>query len=78
MHLPFAIGAVGITERDIGLGLEDFFPSDNPTGRWATFRTQELAEEWSPFATFLFSKPFVKGVYVCNNFVTVTKELNYP
>ena len=44
----------------------------------ADFRTKELAEEWSPFAMFLFSKPFVKSVYVCNNFVTVTKELNYP
>ncbi len=44
----------------------------------ADFRTQELAEEWSPLATFLYSKPFVKSVYICNNFVTVTKELNYP
>ncbi len=44
----------------------------------ADFRTAELAEEWSPFATFLYSKPFVKSVYICNNFVTVTKELNYP
>ena len=44
----------------------------------ADFRTAELAEEWSPLATFLYSKPFVRGVYICNNFVTVTKELNYP
>ena len=43
----------------------------------ADFKTKELAEEWSPLATALFEKPFVKGVYICNNFVTVTKELNY-
>ena len=43
----------------------------------ADFKTRELAEEWSPLATALFEKPFVKGVYICNNFVTVTKELNY-
>ena len=44
----------------------------------ADFREQALAETWSPLATQLFEKPFVKGVYVCNNFVTVTKEMNYP
>ncbi len=43
----------------------------------ADFRERELAEEWSPLAVELFEKPFVKGVYVCNNFVTVTKEFNY-
>jgi NFU1 iron-sulfur cluster scaffold homolog, mitochondrial len=36
-----------------------------------------LAAEWSPLATALFDMPFVKGVYICNNFVTITKELNY-
>ena len=40
------IGIWGITERDIGLGLEDFFPSDNAAGRWATLRTEQLAS-WS-------------------------------
>jgi NFU1 iron-sulfur cluster scaffold homolog, mitochondrial len=43
----------------------------------ADFREQELAQEWSPLATALFGLPYVKGVYICNNFVTVTKELNY-
>jgi len=43
----------------------------------ADFREEELAKEWSPIATALFELPYVKGVYVCNNFVTVTKELNY-
>lgn len=43
----------------------------------ADFREEELAKEWSPIATTLFELPYVKGVYVCNNFVTVTKEFNY-
>jgi Fe-S cluster biogenesis protein NfuA len=43
----------------------------------ADFREEELAREWSPLATALFELPYVKGVYICNNFVTVTKELNY-
>lgn len=34
---------------------------------------QELAEEWSPLATALFEFEFVHGVYICNNFVTITK-----
>ncbi|HMQ08933.1 MAG TPA: NifU family protein [Saprospiraceae bacterium] len=44
----------------------------------ADFREVELAKEWSPLATELFSFPYVKGVYICNNFVTITKEFNYP
>jgi Fe-S cluster biogenesis protein NfuA len=43
----------------------------------ADFREEELAKEWSPLATELFEMPFVKGVYICNNFVTITKEFNY-
>ena len=43
----------------------------------ADFRTPDLTEEWSPLACELFSFPYVKGVYICNNFVTVTKEMNY-
>lgn len=35
---------------------------------------QELAQEWSPLATALFEFDYVKGVYICNNFVTVTKD----
>lgn len=43
----------------------------------ADFREEELAREWSQLASELFDKPFVNGVYICNNFVTVTKEMNY-
>src|SRR5690606_14954238 len=43
----------------------------------ADFREEALAREWSPLATSLFEMPFVKGVYISNNFVTVTKEMNY-
>lgn len=43
----------------------------------ADFREEELAKEWSPLATALFEQPFVKGVYICNNFVTITKEFNF-
>jgi NFU1 iron-sulfur cluster scaffold homolog, mitochondrial len=43
----------------------------------ADFRDEALAKEWSPLAEYLFTQPWVKGVYICNNFVTVTKEPNY-
>ena len=43
----------------------------------ADFREEELAREWSPIAAALFDQPYTKGVYVCNNFVTITKEINY-
>ncbi len=43
----------------------------------ADFREEALAKEWSPLATELFEFPFVKGVYIANNFVTITKEFNY-
>jgi len=43
----------------------------------ADFRTPDLAKEWSPLATALFEMPFVKGVYICNNYVTISKEFNY-
>lgn len=43
----------------------------------ADFRTEDLAKEWSPIAAELFQMPFVNGVYVCNNFVTISKEMNY-
>ena len=35
------------------------------------------AKDWSPLAIALFEMPFVKGVYICNNFVTISKEFNY-
>ena len=43
----------------------------------ADFNTKELAEEWSPIAVALFKQPYVKGVYISNNYITITKELNY-
>jgi len=43
----------------------------------ADFREKDLADEWSPLAQSLFDFPYVKGVYICNNFVTVTKQLNF-
>ena len=43
----------------------------------ADFKDESMAKEWSELATALFKFPYVKGVYICNNFVTVTKEFNY-
>lgn len=43
----------------------------------ADFKEAGLAQEWSPFAERLFAQPYVKGVYFCNNYVTVTKEFNF-
>jgi len=37
------IGIWGITEIDVGLGLEDLFPDDSSVGAWATYRTSDLA-----------------------------------
>ena len=43
----------------------------------ADFREEASAKDWSPLAVDLFEMPFVKGVYICNNFVTISKEFNY-
>ena len=43
----------------------------------ADFRTRELADQYSPLAAALFDLPYIKSVYICNNFVTLTKELQY-
>jgi NFU1 iron-sulfur cluster scaffold homolog, mitochondrial len=43
----------------------------------ADFKDAESAQQWSPLAEALYTFPYVKGVYICNNFVTVTKEFNY-
>ena len=43
----------------------------------ADFREEILAKEWSPLGSELFDFPYVKGVYICNNFVTISKEFNY-
>jgi len=43
----------------------------------ADFKEKELAAEWSPMANSLMELPYVKSVYFNNNYVTVTKEMNY-
>ncbi|HLP95470.1 MAG TPA: NifU family protein [Saprospiraceae bacterium] len=43
----------------------------------ADFKDKELAAEWSPMANSLMELPYVKSVYFNNNYVTVTKEMNY-
>ena len=43
----------------------------------ADFNTKAFAEEWSPIAQALFEQPYVKGVYISNNYITITKEMNY-
>lgn len=43
----------------------------------ADFKDETLAKQWSPLAAELFALPYVKGVYICNNFVTIKKEFNY-
>lgn len=35
---------------------------------------KDLAAQWSPLAKALFEFDYVKGVYICNNFVTITKD----
>lgn len=43
----------------------------------ADFKDADSAEDWSPLATSLFTLPYVKGVYISSNFVTITKEFTY-
>jgi len=43
----------------------------------ADFKDKDLAAEWSPLANSLMELPYVKSVYVNNNYVTIQKELNY-
>lgn len=43
----------------------------------ADFKDEETARQWSPLAEAMFHFPYVKGVYISNNFVTITKEFNY-
>ncbi len=43
----------------------------------ADFKDKKSAEDWSPLALALFDLPYVKGVYINNNYVTITKEINY-
>lgn len=44
--LMFFLAIYGITERQVGLGLEDFFPSDHQANKWAKQRTESLGS-WS-------------------------------
>ncbi|KXK20426.1 MAG: NifU family protein [Saprospiraceae bacterium] len=46
-------------------------------GGTGDFRDVESAQKWSPLAAALFEFPYVKGVYISNNFVSVTKEATY-
>jgi len=43
----------------------------------AEFKEKELAAEWSPMANSLMELPYVRSVYFNNNYVTITKEMNY-
>ena len=43
----------------------------------ADFSNVELAEEWSPFAVKLYELPYIKSVYINNNYVSLEKEFNY-
>jgi NFU1 iron-sulfur cluster scaffold homolog, mitochondrial len=43
----------------------------------ADFREESMVGDWSPLAKGLFGLPYTKGVYICNNFVTISKEFNY-
>lgn len=47
-----------------------------PSGESANFTTQAQAKGYSPFAEELFKFPFVDGVFLAANFVTVTKTDN--
>lgn len=43
----FVVGSIGIgIKREIGVGLEDFFPDYTPASRWAKLRTEQLSS-WS-------------------------------
>ena len=41
----------------------------------ADFKEESLAQEWSELATSLFEFPYVKSVYICNNFVTINNNI---
>ncbi|MCC6463107.1 MAG: NifU family protein [Saprospiraceae bacterium] len=43
----------------------------------ADCKEKDLAAEWSPMANSLMELPYVKSIYFNNNYVTVTKEINY-
>lgn len=43
----------------------------------AEFKEEAFAREWSELAAALYDFPYVKKVYIANNYVTLTKEFNY-
>jgi Fe-S cluster biogenesis protein NfuA len=43
----------------------------------AEFKEESFAREWSELAAALYDFPYVKKVYIANNYVTLTKEFNY-
>lgn len=43
----------------------------------ADFKDKDLAAQWSPMAHSLMELPYVKSVYFNNNYITITKEMNY-
>ncbi|MBS1546228.1 MAG: NifU family protein [Bacteroidetes bacterium] len=45
-----------------------------PEGRMMEFATPEEAEAVSPLAAHVFNLPFVTGVFISENFITVTKN----
>jgi Fe-S cluster biogenesis protein NfuA len=44
------------------------------TGESAEFFSQKEAKNYSPLAEALFNFPFVKGVFIAANFITITKD----
>jgi NFU1 iron-sulfur cluster scaffold homolog, mitochondrial len=46
------------------------------TGESAEFTSQSDAKGFSPIAEALFQFPFVKGVFIASNFITITKTDN--
>lgn len=44
------------------------------TGESAEFLSQKEAKNYSPLAEALFNFPFVKGIFMAANFVTITKD----
>jgi Fe-S cluster biogenesis protein NfuA len=48
------------------------------TGESVEFTSKEEAKGFSPIAEELFNFPFVRGVFIASNFVTITKSDNIP
>jgi len=48
------------------------------SGESVEFTSKEEAKGYSPIADELFNFPFVRGVFIASNFVTITKSDNIP